>query len=99
MYGTVARIKLQPGKEAEMLEQNKVYETLGIPGFVATAVYRADAGDDEYWMAVVFDSKESYRANAEDPAQDERFQKLASIMAAEPEWHDGEVIARMVAPS
>jgi antibiotic biosynthesis monooxygenase (ABM) superfamily enzyme len=73
MYGTVARLKLQSGKEEEFIAQNAVYKDLNIPGFIATAVYRADAGDGEYWMAVVFDSKESYRANAEDPAQDQRF--------------------------
>jgi heme-degrading monooxygenase HmoA len=97
MYGTIARVKLQPGKEEEFIAQGKVYEELNIPGFVATATYRADAGDNEYWLAVIFDSKESYRANAEDPAQDERFQKMQAILAAEPEWHDGEVIARQVA--
>ena len=43
-------------------------------------------------MAVVFDSKESYRANAEDPAQDQRFRQLQSLLASEPEWHDGEVM-------
>jgi antibiotic biosynthesis monooxygenase (ABM) superfamily enzyme len=94
MYGTVARLKLQPDKEEEFIAQNAVYKDLNIPGFIATAVYRADAGDGEYWMAVVFDSKESYRANAEDPAQDQRFRQLQSLLASEPEWHDGEVILR-----
>jgi heme-degrading monooxygenase HmoA len=96
MYGTIARFKIQPGQEQELLAQDAVYKDLKIPGFIATATYRTDAGGDEYWLAVIFDSKESYRANAEDPAQDERFQKLRAIMAAEPEWHDGEVIARHV---
>jgi len=94
MYGTVARIKLLPGKEQEFLDQMEVYKGLDIPGFIATATYRADAGGDEYWLAVVFASKELYRANADAPAQDERFQKMRAILAAEPEWHDGEVIAR-----
>ncbi len=97
MYGTVARLKLQPGKEAEVMEEMKGYDSLNIDGFVATAVYRADSGDDEYWLAVIFENKEKYRANAESPEQDARFQKLAALMAAEPEWHDGEVISRQVA--
>ena len=96
MYGTIARMKLQPGKEDEFIAQGNSYQDLKIPGFIATAVYRADAGDNEYWLAVIFESKESYRANAEDPAQDERFQKMAAILAGEPEWHDGEVISRQV---
>ena len=97
MYGTIARLKLLPGKEEELMAQNKVYEELNIPGFIATALYRADTGEDEYWLAVIFESKESYRANAEDPAQDERFQKMRAILAGEPEWHDGEVIGRHTA--
>lgn len=97
MYGTVARLKLLPGKEEELMAQVKVYEELNVPGFIAAATYRADAGDNEYWLAVIFESKESYRANAEDPAQDDRFQKMRAILAGEPEWHDGEVIARQVA--
>jgi heme-degrading monooxygenase HmoA len=67
MYGTIARVKLLPGKKDEFLAQGGVYKDLNIPGFVATATYRADASGDEYWLAVVFESKESYRANAEDP--------------------------------
>ena len=73
------------------------YPDLKIDGFVATAVYRADAGNDEYWLAVIFENKEKYRANAESPEQDQRFQRLRAMMAAEPEWHDGEVIARNTA--
>jgi heme-degrading monooxygenase HmoA len=97
MYGTVARLKLQPGKEAELMAQGEQYKDLNIPGFIASATYKADSGDNEYWLAVVFESRESYRANAEDPAQDERFQKMQAILAGEPEWHDGEVIGRQVA--
>jgi quinol monooxygenase YgiN len=97
MYGTIARLKVHPGKEDELIAQGKTYESLNIPGFIASATYRADSGDNEYWLAVVFESKELYRKNADDPAQDERFQKMAALLAAEPEWHDGEVVARQVA--
>lgn len=96
MYGTIARLKTLPGKEAELLADMKTYEDVKIPGHIVTAVYRADAGDDEYWLAVIFESKEAYRANAEAPEQDARFQKLRSFLAADPEWHDGEILARMV---
>ena len=97
MYGTVARMKVLPGKEAEFEAQGKQYEDLSIPGFIASATYKADAGDNEYWLAVVFESRELYRANADDPAQDERFRKMAALLAAEPEWHDGDVVGRQVA--
>ena len=58
MYGTVARIKLLPGKEASMVAETQGYPDLKIDGFIANSVYKADAGDDEYWLAVVFENKE-----------------------------------------
>ena len=93
MYGTVARFKLLPGKEQELLDITDGFAELNVPGWVSTAAYRADSGDDEYWLAVVFESKASYRANAESPEQDARFQGMRALMATDPEWHDGEVIA------
>ena len=39
-----------------------------------------------------FKDKESYVANARDPKQDERFRKMREFLAADPEWHDGEII-------
>ena len=92
LYGTIARVKLLPGKEQEFRDHLNTYRDLGVDGFVAEALYRADSGSDEYWMAVIFESAEKYRANADSPEQDARFQKLAALMAAEPEWHDGEIV-------
>ncbi len=97
MYGTVARLRLMPGKEADLLAEMKAYDELKVDGAIASALYRADAGGEEYWMAVVFESKEKYRANADSPEQDQRFQKLRALLAADPEWHDGEVLARNTA--
>jgi quinol monooxygenase YgiN len=95
MYGTIARIKIADGKEAALLDHMKQYEAGDIaPGFVASAFYRADAGGGECWMAVVFESKEAYRANAESPEQDARYQEFRSFLTADPEWHDGEVLRR-----
>lgn len=92
MYGTVARMQIKPGMEAKLTELTKAYETLKVPGHVNTIVYRADANANEIFMAVVFDSKEAYRKNADDPAQDARFREMAALLEGEPEWHDGEII-------
>ncbi|MEA2646354.1 MAG: hypothetical protein QOE92_1437 [Chloroflexota bacterium] len=98
MYGTVARFKVKAGKEEDLMAHNQKYEDINIPGFVATAVYKLDSGDCAYIMAVIFDSKESYRANAESPEQDARFREFASFLEGEPQWMDGEVVSRQVAP-
>lgn len=97
MYGTVARFKLLPGKEAELLEMTSGFAALNIDGWVYSTLYRADAGGDEYWLAVGFDSPETYRANADSPEQNQRYEAMRALMAADPEWHDGEVISRTAA--
>jgi hypothetical protein len=43
-------------------------------------------------MAVMFDSKESYFANANSPQQNQEYQNMMKFLAEEPEWHDGEII-------
>ena len=42
MYGTVARMRLKPGAEAQMADLMRQYETLNIPGQRMTYVYRMD---------------------------------------------------------
>jgi heme-degrading monooxygenase HmoA len=95
MYGTIAKFNVVPGKEQELMDLFS-----GGPaqpnGFIASAVYRADAGSGEYWIAVVFDSKESYRANAESPEQDAEYRQWRALLTADPEWHDGEVVSRVL---
>ena len=63
-----------------------------IPGMVADYVYRRDAASDEYYLAVVFESKAAYVANANSPEQDVRYRRLRALLIADPEWHDGEVL-------
>jgi hypothetical protein len=43
-------------------------------------------------VAVFFDSKENYHANANDPEQDKEYRRMRDLLDADPGWHDGEVI-------
>jgi quinol monooxygenase YgiN len=52
-----------------------------------------DANPNEFYMAVIFTSKEAHHANANSPEQNARFQEMMALMAAEPEWHDGEIVS------
>ena len=92
VYGTVARMRAKPGSGDQLMEVLLEYEDLGIPGFVASHVYRLDDNPDDYYMAVLFEDRESYRRNAEDPAQDKRYRRLRELLEADPKWHDGEVV-------
>jgi hypothetical protein len=95
MYGTVAHMKIKPGMEADMeafgrqwTEQRKGQ----VKGAIGGYIYRLDADPTTMIMAVVFEDKASYHANAQDPAQHADYQRLRAILTEDPIWEDGEII-------
>jgi heme-degrading monooxygenase HmoA len=94
MYGTVARFSLRPGAEAAMQALVEEFDRNdpGIAGFRGEIVYRTDRDSNEYYLAVLFESREAYVANAGSPAQHQRYLRLRELLTADPEWHDGEVV-------
>jgi hypothetical protein len=93
LYGTIARCRLASGAEPQLLNDLKEFEALHVPGFIGTYIYRMDDDPQTCYMAVVFESKAAHWANAHSPEQDARYQKMRAHFAADPEWHDGEIIA------
>jgi quinol monooxygenase YgiN len=92
MYGTVARLRAKPGAQAEIAALAREMRGVTIPGMVADYVYQLDNAADEYYMAVVFETKAAYVANANNPEQDTRYRRLRALLVADPEWHDGEIL-------
>ena len=92
MYGTVARMRAKPGMESKLVDLGREEGALNIPGYLGQFVYRMDEDSDEYYLAVLFESKESYIANAQSPEQDARYQRMLEMLESEPEWHDGEIV-------
>lgn len=92
MFGTVARIRVKPGMGDRLEEYMGKFEGRKVPGAVATYVYRMDNDPNELYMVAVFESRESYRANAESPEQDAEYRQLLELLVEEPEWHDGDII-------
>jgi heme-degrading monooxygenase HmoA len=96
MYGTVARIRVKTGMEGQFRQliegQMHAFEAGQVPGFVATYTYRTDADPNDYYLAVVFESREAYWANAQSPEQDARYHQWQPLLEGEPEWHDGEIV-------
>jgi len=90
MYGTVAKLKIKPGSIDELNRVSDGRERG--PGFVGVYAFQTDADPDEVYMVAIFDSKESYFANAGSPEQAAAYEKMAQLFAAEPEWNDGEII-------
>jgi quinol monooxygenase YgiN len=92
MYGTIARMRIKPGSEQQLQKLSEENPATNIPGFVFQHVYRSDADPNEVFLAVGFESKEAYLANAKSPEQHARYEQYRALMTAEPEWHDGEIV-------
>ncbi|HLY31246.1 MAG TPA: antibiotic biosynthesis monooxygenase family protein [Ktedonobacterales bacterium] len=93
MYGTVARMRVRPGAHDQLLQQLRDFEAIHVPGFVATYVYQTDADPNDYYMAVLFETKAAYDANAESAEQNARYQQMRALLESDPEWHDGVVVS------
>lgn len=93
MYGTIARLTAKPGALEVLHQELNQMETGRHPaGYLTSYVYQSDKDANELWLVVMFENKAAYVANAESPEQDKEFRKLMQSLAAEPEWHDGEVV-------
>ena len=96
MFETVARFRIKPGHQQALLDlQNNWNETRSpaANGAVASYVFKSDRDADEGTLVAIFRDRESYVANAEDPAQNAWYQQMRSHLQADPEWVDGEVIS------
>jgi quinol monooxygenase YgiN len=92
MYGTVARFRLKPDAAPQMVALMKEYEHLERTGIRTSSLYQMDSDPNEYYLAVMFESREAYHANAQSPEQNDRYQKMAALIDGEPKWHDGEIL-------
>jgi quinol monooxygenase YgiN len=92
MYGTVAKMRVKPGRLKAMRKLTSDDDMMKIPGLVSTTVYQLDKDPNELIMAVVFSDKESYVKNAESPEQNKRYEEFVALLEGAPEWNDGEVI-------
>ena len=99
MYGTVAHARIKAGAEERLMALMREFPTLRVPGYRATYVYRMDTDPREIYMAVVFDSKDTYDRNADSPEQDTRYREMLALLEGAPEWHDGEIVTDAVVPA
>jgi hypothetical protein len=90
MFGSVAKLKLKPGSFEEMLDVAKGFEGWAVKGRVFNAVFRSQSDPDEVWSVVGFDDEATYRANANDPPTAAQAKQWQQLIAAPPDWHDGD---------
>lgn len=92
MYGTVARMKVQPGKLEELRRVMDEAEARPVEGFLGTRILVPNEWRDEVLMVVFFADRERYEANADDPRMHEDYLRYRALLDADPEWIDGEWI-------
>lgn len=97
MYGTVATLHCKPGGEEWVRAWMDVQTQRPMAGWVSTTVYRSDADPQLLWIAVVFESREAYNANAATPVQDHLYHQMLSGLEEPPVWHDGEIVSHHTA--
>lgn len=93
MYGTIARLRVRPEAMDELIRLTREFEGHDVPGFVTSYLFAADDSPDEAWLVAVFVDRDSYRLNAQSTEQDARYRELRALLAADPEWHDGTILA------
>lgn len=90
MYGTVAKMEVLPGKRDELRALMESQMADPVAGYLRSyALLENDS--DTLWITVMFEDKRSYMANADDPAQNDRYMAMRALLASDPEWHDGEI--------
>ena len=92
MYGTIYRLRPKAGKEADVIRIMDEWDRERRPkvkGSIAGYLFKLDKGG---MMGVaLFESKEAYVANANDPEQDAWYRQFRALMVADPQWFDGKL--------
>jgi hypothetical protein len=90
MYGTVARTRVKAENRDKLREVLEKQNAAQVPGYVAGyMLWENDS--DAAWLFAIFEDRESYDRNADDPSQHERYVEYRALMEVEPEWHDGAI--------
>lgn len=94
MFGTVARVMVQPGKEEEFVAIGEQWtqERGEATGQVAQYLFKQKGQPGEYYFVGVFRDRASYEVNARDPETDRWYRRMRATLTTDPEWHDGEVV-------
>lgn len=97
MYGTVARLRPKQGHEQDVIEYVEHWSRVRkpeVPGALGGYVYRLDDDPRTWIFTVVFQDRESYRANAESAAMNDDYRRLRALLVESPIWEDGEIVGQ-----
>ncbi len=95
MYGSIFRMRPMAGREQDVIEVFHEWDRERRPnvrGVVGGYLMRPDSNTGELIGVAVFEDKEAYLANGNDPEQDAWFRKLRNLLQSDPTWEDGEYV-------
>ena len=93
MYGTVANIRVKAGHGDDLkriMQEWNVERKPKVKGALSSYLFELDSDPQDWILVALFEDKEPYEANADDPEQDKWFRQLMEHLDGEPQWHDGE---------
>ena len=90
MYGTCARTRVKQENRQKLRDLFEGQSYQSVPGF-ETSYVLWENDSDVAWLFAIFEDRASYDRNADDPAQDARYQEYRALLEDDPEWHDGEI--------
>lgn len=102
MYGSIFRMRIKPGHEAEAsawIDEWWRECAPNVPGALAGYVLRSDRDAGDTLGVAIFADRASYHANANDPAQAQWYQHLRDLLEADPQWEDGEFVSAATLPT
>jgi hypothetical protein len=92
MYGTIARLHPSAGRQADLEEYGRRVAQVRVPGYVGSWMFKPDKNPYDrptVFLVAMFDDEATYKANADDPAQHERYLEMRSMLDDDPDWMDG----------
>jgi quinol monooxygenase YgiN len=92
MYGTVGRAHIRPENREEFVRLITSPEYRQVPGFRRGFLMFPENRENEVILVAMFEDRDSYVRNAEDPTQHQRYLAYRALLDDEPEWSDGEWI-------
>ena len=96
MYGTIAHMRPKAGHEQQVLDLMEQWNRERRPhvrGAAGGYLLRPDRDPREVVLVAVFENRETYRANADDPEQDRWYRGLRDHLETDPTREDGEMTA------
>ena len=82
-------MRLKPDVPVEYLvAQVTAAQTDRMDGWIKSDLYQSAEDPIDVWLIAMFDSEESYRANADSEVQHSMFMMMRACLDSDPEWHD-----------